>query len=61
MPDITFEFSPAGVRDLIVYKRVHDGASPGRIREIQREIADTWSDSVGRLEPIPPRRFPREP
>lgn len=51
MSDIAFGFSPAAVRDLKAYKRAHDGASLDRIREIQREIADTWPDPVARFSP----------
>lgn len=51
IPDVLFEYSPAALRDLKAYKRVHDGESLNRIREIQHEIIATWPDPKGRFSP----------
>lgn len=50
-PDITFEYSPAALRDLKAYKKSHDAESITRIGEIQHEIVRTWPEPVGRFAP----------
>ncbi len=51
MGNVTFEYSPAALRDLKAYKKAHDSASIDRIREIQREIVGTWPEPEGRFMP----------
>lgn len=48
---ITFQYSPAALRDLKAYKRAHDSASIARIGEIQREIEATWPEPEGLFMP----------
>lgn len=48
---ITFQYSPAALRDLKAYKRAHDSASIARIGEIQHEIEATWPEPEGRFMP----------
>lgn len=51
MSEVTFEYSPAALRDLKAYKKAHDISSIDRIREIQREIVETWPEPEGRFMP----------
>lgn len=48
---VTFQYSPAALRDLKAYKKAHDSTSIARIGEIQREIEATWPDPEGRFMP----------
>lgn len=51
MGRVTFEYSPAALRDLKAYKKGHDAASIARIGEIQHEIEETWPEPEGRFMP----------